>query len=201
MKVNGEWSGYCIDLIKALQKLINFDYELYEAPDGQYGRIDENLEWDGAVKELVDQVKYISCCLITSYACSKISMFSTMLIRWNAFLSRLQNADIILGAFAVMAERESVIDYTVPYYDLVGTSILMKKVKTDTSLFKFLSVLEGSVWGCILAAYFVTRYAIFQFSFLSIFTIILFFNSVLFCNHCLNVNIAVLCLQFFDVGI
>ena len=100
-----------------------------------------------------------------------------------------------------MAERESVIDYTVPYYDLVGTSILMKKVKTDTSLFKFLSVLEGSVWGCILAAYFVTRYAIFQFSFLSIFTIILFFNSVLFCNHCLNVNIAVLCLQFFDVGI
>ena len=57
-----------------------------------------------------------------------------------------------------MAEREFVVDYTVPYYDLVGTAIMMKKVKTDTSLFKFLSVLEGSVWGCILAAYFVTRY-------------------------------------------
>ena len=56
-----------------------------------------------------------------------------------------------------MAEREFVVDYTVPYYDLVGTAIMMKKVKTDTSLFKFLSVLEGSVWGCILAAYFVTR--------------------------------------------
>ena len=36
------------------------------------------------------------------------------------FFSRLQNADIILGAFAVMAERESVIDYTVPYYDLIN---------------------------------------------------------------------------------
>ena len=58
----------------------------------------------------------------------------------------------------MMAEREFVVDYTVPYYDLVGTAIMMKKVKTDTSLFKFLSVLEGSVWGCILAAYFVTRY-------------------------------------------
>ena len=57
----------------------------------------------------------------------------------------------------MMAEREFVVDYTVPYYDLVGTAIMMKKVKTDTSLFKFLSVLEGSVWGCILAAYFVTR--------------------------------------------
>ena len=70
MKVNGEWSGYCIDLIKALQKLINFEYELYEAPDGQYGRIDENLEWNGAVKELVDQVKYQNCGLVRSYACS-----------------------------------------------------------------------------------------------------------------------------------
>ena len=99
-----------------------------------------------------------------------------------------------------MADRESVIDYTVPYYDLVGTSILMKKVKADTSLFKFLSVLEGRVWGCILAAYFVTRYA-FQFSFLSIFTIILLFKSVLFYNHCPNVNSAILYLQFFDVGI
>ena len=28
-----------------------------------------------------------------------------------------------------MAERENVIDYTVPYYDLVGISILMKKAK------------------------------------------------------------------------
>ena len=87
----------------------------------------------------------------------------------NVYL--LQNADIILGAFAVMAERESVIDYTVPYYDLVGTSILMKKVKTGTSLFKFLSVLEGSVWGCILAAYFATRYTL-KISFLSLITII-----------------------------
>jgi len=49
-----------------------------------------------------------------------------------------------------------VIDFTVPYYDLVGISILMKKPKVPTSLFKFLSVLEDSVWICILAAYVVT---------------------------------------------
>ena len=28
-----------------------------------------------------------------------------------------------------MAERENVLDYTVPYYDLVGLSILSKKSK------------------------------------------------------------------------
>ena len=55
-----------------------------------------------------------------------------------------------------MAERESVIDYTVPFYDLVGVSIMMKKVKEETSLFKFLTVLEDTVWGCILGAYFFT---------------------------------------------
>ena len=56
-----------------------------------------------------------------------------------------------------MAERETVIDFTVPYYDLVGITIMMKKPKVPTSLFKFLTVLENSVWGCILAAYFFTR--------------------------------------------
>lgn len=69
-----------------------------------------------------------------------------------------QRADIGLGALAVMAERENVIDFTVPYYDLVGISILMAKPQVSTSLFKFLTVLENDVWGCILAAYFFTRY-------------------------------------------
>ena len=50
---------------------------------------------------------------------------------WNGLVGELHNrrADIGLGAISVMAERESVIDYTVPYYDLVGISILMKKAK------------------------------------------------------------------------
>ena len=50
---------------------------------------------------------------------------------WNGLVGELHNrrADIGLGAISVMAERESVIDYTVPYYDLVGISIHMKKAK------------------------------------------------------------------------
>ena len=40
-----------------------------------------------------------------------------------------RRADIGVGAIHVLAERESVLDYTVPYYDLVGVSILMKKAK------------------------------------------------------------------------
>lgn len=62
-----------------------------------------------------------------------------------------------MGSLSVMAERENVVDFTVPYYDLVGITILMKKPQTPTSLFKFLTVLENDVWMCILGAYFFTR--------------------------------------------
>ena len=59
-----------------------------------------------------------------------------------------------------MAEREAVVDFSVPYYDMIGTIIMMKLPNVPTSLFKFLSVLDDTVWGCIVAAYFVTRYLV-----------------------------------------
>ncbi|CAK9805963.1 Ionotropic receptor 25a [Anthophora quadrimaculata] len=77
---------------------------------------------------------------------------------WNGMMKDLieKRADIALGSLWVTAERERVVDFTVPYYDLVGLSIMMLKTKTSTSLFKFLTVLENEVWFCILAAYLFT---------------------------------------------
>jgi glutamate receptor, ionotropic, invertebrate len=68
-----------------------------------------------------------------------------------------KQADIGLGSMSVMAERETVIDFTVPFYDLVGITIMMVMPSQVPSLFKFLTVLETNVWLCILAAYFFTR--------------------------------------------
>ena len=65
-------------------------------------------------------------------------------------------ADIALGALSVMAEREAFIDFTIPYYDLVGLSILMKRTSEETFLFKFMEVFEMEVWLLILLAYVVT---------------------------------------------
>ncbi|XP_045485455.1 ionotropic receptor 25a-like [Pieris rapae] len=75
---------------------------------------------------------------------------------WNGIVKELmeKRADIGLASMSVMAEREDVIDFTVPYYDLVGITILMKVPQTTASLFKFLTVLEDDVWFSILAAYF-----------------------------------------------
>lgn len=80
---------------------------------------------------------------------------------WNGVVKKLidKEADIALGTMSVMSERETVIDFTVPFYDLVGITILMKLPRTPSSLFKFLTVLETNVWLCILGSYFFTRYS------------------------------------------
>ncbi|XP_018327272.1 ionotropic receptor 25a [Agrilus planipennis] len=118
-----KFNGYCIDLIDEIAKQLNFDYEIYLAEDKKFGNMDDNGNWNGAIKELIEK-----------------------------------RADIVLGSLSVMAERENVIDFTVPFYDLVGITILMKLPETPTSLFKFLTVLENDVWLCILAAYFFTSF-------------------------------------------
>ncbi|XP_034949070.1 ionotropic receptor 25a-like isoform X2 [Chelonus insularis] len=114
------WSGYCIDMLNEIQKIMNFSYTLYAVPDGKYGTLTDG-QWNGMVAELMNK-----------------------------------SADIALGSFSIMAERDSVIDFTIPFYKHVGISILMMKPKVKTSLFKFLTVLEKNVWLCILASYFFT---------------------------------------------
>ncbi|XP_043640733.1 ionotropic receptor 25a [Drosophila teissieri] len=117
------YKGYCIDLINEIAAIVHFDYTIQEVEDGKFGNMDENAEWNGIVKKLMDK-----------------------------------QADIGLGSMSVMAEREIVIDFTVPYYDLVGITIMMQRPSSPSSLFKFLTVLETNVWLCILAAYFFTSF-------------------------------------------
>jgi ionotropic glutamate receptor len=130
--------GYCIDLLDMIRvKMANksenkdgksweWDYELYEVPDGRCGEKKEDGSWTGVIGEVAGK-----------------------------------KADIGLGPIAVMAERETVVDFTVPYYDLVGINILMKKPAVPSHLFKFLTVLENNVWYSILVSYFIVSTIIF----------------------------------------
>ncbi|KAL0830384.1 hypothetical protein ABMA28_002566 [Loxostege sticticalis] len=122
------FKGYCIDLIEEIRQIVKFDYEIVVSPDGNFGTMDENGNWNGIIKELIEK-----------------------------------RADIGLTSLSVMAERENVVDFTVPYYDLVGITIMMKLPRTATSLFKFLTVLENDVWLSILAAYFFTSFLMWVF--------------------------------------
>nr|XP_022344463.1 ionotropic receptor 25a-like isoform X2 [Crassostrea virginica]XP_022344464.1 ionotropic receptor 25a-like isoform X2 [Crassostrea virginica] len=88
---------------------------------------------------------------------------------WNGIVKELmeKRADIAIGPISVMAERENVIDFTVPYYDLVGLTILLKKPEFDYELFKFLIVLDENVWLCIIASYFLFSGLLYAFDKLS----------------------------------
>ena len=88
----GRHTGFCIDLLNELAALMEFEYELYLAPDGKFGNMNDKGEWNGIVKELI-----------------------------------ANKADFTVSSMQVMAEREAVIDFTVPYYDLIGITILMRK--------------------------------------------------------------------------
>ena len=67
-----------------------------------------------------------------------------------------RRADIGIGAISVMADLEKVIDYTVPYYDMVGFTVLIRKVKQSSDIWKFINVIKPEVWYCILGAYFLS---------------------------------------------
>lgn len=51
--------GYCVDLIKDIQAIMGFEYELYEVPDGKYGNMDSKMNWNGMIKELMEKVDTI----------------------------------------------------------------------------------------------------------------------------------------------
>ena len=63
----------------------------------------------------------------------------------NIFVLCFRRADFGMGAISVMAERESVIDFTVPYYDLVGVVITIY-VHIIYILFTLLSIISTTYY-------------------------------------------------------
>lgn len=77
---------------------------------------------------------------------------------WTGIVGHLaeNEADIGLGTLQMLVEREMVIDFTIPYYDTVGFSVILPYAKVKHNPFKFVTVLDTDVWICIFSAYFIT---------------------------------------------
>lgn len=144
-----EWYGYCMDFFQELTKHLPYDvtYEIYQVPDNKYGT----------------KYKY------TSINKNSDKKQPIVVEKWNGIIGELYQgkADLALAPMAVMAERELVIDFTVPFYDLVGIQILLKKPEVPQDWFKFLTVLDNEVWFSITVAYFITSFVMFLFDRLS----------------------------------
>ncbi|CAB3400516.1 unnamed protein product [Caenorhabditis bovis] len=127
---------------------------------------DPNQPYEGYCIDLINLIKNEVNFTYTIYEVED-GTFGTMDDNgnWNGLIGALVSgsADIALAPLSVMAERENDVDFTVPYYDLVGTTILMKKADVEYSLFKFMKVLEWPVWLCIVAAYLLTSFLLWIF--------------------------------------
>ncbi|XP_074598215.1 ionotropic receptor 25a-like [Brevipalpus obovatus] len=130
---NGTWYGYCIDLLELIQAEL--------APEDKFDY------------ELYESPN------------GKYGEKDPKTGKWDGMMGQIQDkkAEIAISGVFVMAEREGVVDFTVPYYDLVGVSLLMKKTATSSHMFKFLTVLTNSVWLSILIAYLITSFFMFLF--------------------------------------
>lgn len=52
------YRGYLIDLIREIATQVDFQYEIYEVPDGKFGSFNRSKpdEWTGVIRELIDKV-------------------------------------------------------------------------------------------------------------------------------------------------
>ncbi|CAH1246305.1 GRID2 [Branchiostoma lanceolatum] len=49
------YSGFCVDLLKDLSAMLEFDYFLYEVHDGKYGSLQDDGSWDGMTRDIMQE--------------------------------------------------------------------------------------------------------------------------------------------------
>ena len=97
----------------------------------------ENGSWDGLMAELINRHNNIH-----------------FLIKTKIEICCFRRADIGIGAIKTSSAREFSIDFSMYYHDMSGHTIVMKKTKPPSSMFQFLSVLDNTVWFCVLGLFF-----------------------------------------------
>lgn len=57
---SGEFVGFCIDLLKELQREMRFNYTIYEVEDGNFGAKAGDT-WNGVIGDITQGVSVQSC--------------------------------------------------------------------------------------------------------------------------------------------
>ncbi len=59
MSKGSELEGFCIDLLSAVSKKLDFKYDIKLVKDGRYGTTDDSGNWNGMIGEVVRGVSII----------------------------------------------------------------------------------------------------------------------------------------------
>lgn len=82
---------------------------------------------------------------------------------WDGMIQELMEdrADLAITDLTITAERESAVDFTMPFMNL-GISILFQKPKKeDPELFSFMQPFSSGVWACLFACFFLVAFSLF----------------------------------------
>ncbi|KFD66083.1 hypothetical protein M514_21759, partial [Trichuris suis] len=147
---NGSWIyyGYCIDILDALSRSLNFTYEIYEVEDGEYGRKNSIGRMNGLAAELF----------------SGVSVFIL-----KALPVCNPDANIALASFVPTAEREALVDFSCPFHEVTGLAVLLKDHARESAI-ALLTIATWHVWLAVIAAFLITGLLISAFDYLSPFS-------------------------------
>ena len=56
---NRRFAGFAVDLIQKVSELLEFEYELYPVPDGNFGSKLESGEWNGMIGQVLNGVSVL----------------------------------------------------------------------------------------------------------------------------------------------
>merc|ERR550532_2591120 len=52
---NDRYEGFCVDLLGEVAQIVGFQFKIELVPDGKYGAINQDKEWNGMVRQLIDK--------------------------------------------------------------------------------------------------------------------------------------------------
>ncbi len=105
---NYRFEGYLIDLITEISKKLNFEFELYVSPDGNYGSKNSEGDWNGMIRELIVGVSH-SQCLFTSRT---ITTSTTIMLHVSSLLLHISSH---LTPFEIILSMPSNCDQSLKY--------------------------------------------------------------------------------------
>lgn len=120
--------GYCIDLLRALAKRINFTYDLALSPDGQFGHY-----------------------VLKNVSSSKGSIGVKKV--WTGLIGEVvgERADMIVAPLTINPERAEFIEFSKPF-KYQGITILEKKPSRSSTLVSFLQPFSNTLWILVMVS-------------------------------------------------
>ena len=101
---NDKYEGFIVDLANKIASIVGFNFTI--VPTKSHGSMNNNGQWNGMIKELLEEVNI------------KIYEFGKFMNFHNISIFLKQRADVAMADLTINYQREMYVDFTMPFLDL-----------------------------------------------------------------------------------